>query len=937
MLLIKKLHDITIAAEFTDDDQPSLRERAEALLAQSRAKQIDLSSEAIERLIHDLSVHQIELELQNEELRNTQRQLQDTRDRYAQLYHQAPVGYLTLGANGIIQRANQTLCTMLDADLAHLTGSALVDFMAGADREIFLGRFKAFFQHPAGKSITTRLYGKKQRNFAARLTGRQEISATPSASGSVPRLLIAVNDISELVETDQALRRSRALLQARLQLSEFAFQGSLDDLLQKALDTAEQFTHSQIGFFHFVAPDQETLTLQAWSTHTLQSMCTAEGQGQHYSISEAGVWVDCIRQRRPVIHNDYPNLPDHKGLPQGHAPIVRELTVPVVRNGLITAVIGVGNKPKNYTAEDVEVVDQIASMIMDIAERKQAEVQLRLAAVAFETAEAMFVTDQNGAIEQVNRAFTRLTGYAPEEAIGQNPRLLRSGRHEADFYATLWHHLLTEGRWSGEIWNRHRDGKMYPQWESITAVHSDQGTITHFVATCIDLTQQKAAQETIRRLAFYDPLTELPNRRLFLDRLSRARAIAHREGRHGALLLVDLDAFKRLNDACGHETGDRLLQEVAARLVHSLREEDTVARLGSDEFALLLANLSSSTEEAGRAARHVAEKVRQVIALPFLATQSEYHVGASIGITLFPADGETANDLLKQADTALYQAKAAGRNRVRFFEAAMQSQIEARFALEGELRQALVRDELRLYFQPQVDEAGRIVGAEALLRWQNPLRGLVSPMDFIPLAEEAGFIVPMGEWVLAEVCRVMTRLTAAGRSLRLALNVSPRQFRQPGFVRRAKAILMATNADPTCLTLEVTEGLVIDDLVGTIAKMNELKAMGMQLSIDDFGTGYSSLAYLKRLPIDELKIDRSFVQDATTDASDAALVEAILAVAQHLQLAVVAEGVETTEQATFLKDRGCVLFQGYLYGKPQPAEAFLQSLLTVQQPVSKGR
>jgi diguanylate cyclase (GGDEF)-like protein/PAS domain S-box-containing protein len=1161
----------------TDSFELTLRERAEALLAQSCEEQIDLSPDEIARLIHDLSVHQIELELQNEELRSAQNQLQDTRDRYAQLYHQAPVGYLTLDANGMIQQANQTFSEMLGCELSELKERALVDFMAGADRSQFLGRFKAFFNNPEGKSIDARLQGKARSGFFARLTGRSETAALSAAKPSPPVLLMIVNDISaqkamedvlrkseaqyravietsldgfwmvdtqgRLLEVNEAYarqsgysqqellsmhitdldaqespeqtavhldavlrkggdlfetvhrtrdgtlwpaeintaywptaggrlfcfirnihqrQRTQALLKARLHLSELALHSSLDELLQAALDTAEKLTQSQIGFFHFVDPDQEHLTLQAWSTRTLRETCAVKNLGGlHYPVSQAGVWVDCVRQRQPVIHNDYLQLPHRHGLPEGHAPVIRELTVPVLRNRLIVAVMGVGNKPTNYTDEDVEAVDQIASMIMDIVERKraeealritqerlelaldgadvglynadlrtgevvvderylkmlgyasgestltvenwlrrihpedrprvvsrlegdwrrhgqrfemeyrlqcqsgawiwildrgqgfdldhqgkptraagtllditarrEAETRLRLAAVAFDTSEAMFITDQEGVIQQVNRAFCRLTGYTAEEVVGQNPRLLQSGRHNEEFYATLWHHLLTNGHWSGEIWNRHRDGKVYPQWQSISTVYDEQGNITNFVATFLDLTQQKAAEEAIRRLAYYDSLTGLPNRRLFLDRLASAQAVARREGNCGALLFIDLDAFKRLNEARGHETGDRVLKEVAERLLRSLREDDIVARLSSDEFAVLLTQLPAPTGNAARLALGIAEKLRSVLAAPFLSPEGGHSLSASIGIALFPASGTTASELLKQADTAMYQAKAAGRNAIRFFESAMQIQVETRFTLESELRRTLIRDELRLYFQPQVDNQGRIVGAEALLRWQHPEKGLVSPAAFIPLAEETGVIVPMGEWVLAETCRMLVRLAAAECRLRLAINVSPRQFRQSGFLARLKAILAATGADPSRLTLEITEGVAIDDLPGTIAKMAELKTLGLHFSIDDFGTGYSSLAYLKRLPVDELKIDRSFIQDAPTDANDGALVETILAVAQHLKLHVVAEGVETVEQATFLKARGCTFYQGYLYGRPAPIETFLESILSKSQ------
>jgi diguanylate cyclase (GGDEF)-like protein/PAS domain S-box-containing protein len=567
----------------------------------------------------------------------------------------------------------------------------------------------------------------------------------------------------------------------------------------------------------------------------------------------------------------------------------------------------------------------------ELTHKKQTNDLLRLAEVAFETSEAMFVTDRNGDIQQVNPAFTRLTGYAPEEVIGQNPRLLHSGRHGPEFYATLWRELLTEGRWAGEIWNRRKNGEIYPEWASIAAVRDAQGEIVHFVTSFFDLSRQKAAEDALYRLAYYDPLTQLPNRRLFLDHLHTAQAAARRSGYYGAVLFVDLDDFRRICDARGHETGDQLLQEVAARLPRFLRAEDIVAHFGGDRFTVLLAKLADAEDVAVRFARGVAEKIRLSLSMPIQWQDKTYVLGASVGVALFPGKGETADEPLKQAETALHQAKSTGRNAVRFFEAAMQINVETRMALEGEMRRAIGRNELRLYLQPQVDSSARVIGAEVLLRWQHPERGLVSPDHFIPLAEETGLIIAMGEWVLLEICRLLARLTSKGQPLRLAVNVSPRQFRQPHFATRVKAALAATGADPAWLTLEVTEGLAIEDINGTIAILSALKALGIHLSIDDFGTGYSSLAYLSQMPVDELKIDKSFLQGVPGDSRNTALVEAILAVARHLSLSVVAEGVETVEQADFLRTHDCDCYQGYLYGRPQPAEALLQSLNSVKR------
>jgi diguanylate cyclase (GGDEF)-like protein/PAS domain S-box-containing protein len=464
------------------------------------------------------------------------------------------------------------------------------------------------------------------------------------------------------------------------------------------------------------------------------------------------------------------------------------------------------------------------------------------------------------------------------------------------------------------------------RWFELSVAQKPLGTgeTPHYIVLSRDITERKHAVEEIHTLAFYDPLTQLPNRRLLQDRLQQAQAASARDAHYGAAMFLDLDHFKTLNDTKGHDVGDLLLREVAQRLQTGIRDGDTVARLGGDEFVVILESLSSDAAEAATQAGLVAEKLRACLAQPYQLEGHEYHSTPSIGVTLFQGHEERVEDVLKHADTALYQAKSAGRNAIRFFDPGMQADLEAHTEMVGNLRHALEHRQLRLYYQIQVDSAQQAIGAEALLRWESPEHGLVSPAQFIPLAEETGLIVPIGLWVLQTACAQIREWSEdpATRGLQLAVNVSARQFRQPDFIEQVQRAISAAGIDPTRLKIELTESLVLDNLSDSISKMHALKAIGIGLSVDDFGTGYSSLSYLKQLPLDQLKIDQSFVRDLVTDPNDAAIVQAIITMGQAFGLHVIAEGVETEAQREYLDLHGCHAFQGYLFSKPVPIEQF---------------
>jgi diguanylate cyclase (GGDEF)-like protein/PAS domain S-box-containing protein len=555
----------------------------------------------------------------------------------------------------------------------------------------------------------------------------------------------------------------------------------------------------------------------------------------------------------------------------------------------------------------------------DISERKHAEEQLRLAAKVFEkTTEAVIVTDAENRIKAVNPGFTQITGYSVQEVIGRNPGLLASGRHDAHFYRKMRESLAATDSWEGEIWNRRKNGEIYPEWLSIAAIRNDEGEIIEYIGVFSDITRRKEAERKIQWQANYDSLTELPNRSLFLDRLSNALNTGQREGWLCALMFIDLDRFKVVNDTLGHTVGDKLLQQVGHRLLESVRSNDTVARLGGDEFTIILQNVAREDNAA-----EVAAKIIERLSEPFYVDEHEIHIGASIGITFYPRDGEDATTLIRNADLSMYQAKEAGRNRYHFYTQELNARLQSRMDLERDLRHALAHAEFFLEYQPIVSSsADRVVSAEALVRWNHPVHGRREPGSFVPIAEELGLIGPLGEWVLRTACQECAQWTlGVDPPVGVSVNVSSRQFKLGLTPEVISDILDASGLPPHLLTLEITESLLLEETEEALAWLDAIKATGVRLSIDDFGTGYSSLSYLKRFPVDMLKIDKSFISGVAVNPDDASLVEAIVELAENFKLKAVAEGVESQEQLAFLRQKHCDLIQGFYYSRPLTAEA----------------
>ncbi|TAN47676.1 MAG: EAL domain-containing protein [Methylococcaceae bacterium] len=582
---------------------------------------------------------------------------------------------------------------------------------------------------------------------------------------------------------------------------------------------------------------------------------------------------------------------------------------------------------KNGRLMDVEVSAKFLDIrgglfvacVRDISEEVKIRASLELAARVFDACgEAIVVTDDANAIVSVNPAFTRITGYAAADVLGKNPRIFKSGRHGESFYREMWSALQKTGTWQGEIWDRRRNGEVYPKWLSIDEIRTQQGKLSNYVAIFSDITERKAREDSMQRMAHFDPLTSLPNRLLFHARLDLALIAAKRNATRLALLFIDLDRFKHINDALGHVVGDQLLVSVAERLQNGRREMDTVARLGGDEFVIIL----EATDSNGAA--KVAQKIIHDLSFPHaLGTQSLIST-PSIGIAIYPKDGQDTETLVKHADTAMYYAKDKGRNNYVFFRQEMYTLAETRVELESELRAAVANNQFVLVYQPKRDmPTGRITGMEALIRWNHPSKGLILPDRFIPLAEETGLIIPIGEWVLRTACRQAQIWHDQGLGrLRVAVNVSARQLQDQNLFALVSGILQETGLPPTSLELELTESLLMKNVDNSVNVLRDLKSLGISIAVDDFGTGYSCLNYLKRLSIDVLKIDQSFIRDIASDPEDRAIIQAIISLAHALNLEAVAEGVETLEQEEFLMLKDCHTMQGYFLGRPVMTDEF---------------
>ena len=814
-----------------------------------------------------------------------ERALQQSQQQTQQYLNIVGVMLVALDAEGRVQLVNRKGCEMLGASEADILGKDWIDHFL--PERIRKDVRKNVIQMMKGNIAPV----EYMENSILTRSGEERVVAWHNAvlrdeAGRINGVLASGEDITERKRAEQALRDSRENLHLLLDsMAEAAY----------GVDFDGNCTFVNRAFLKILGYQDEKEVLGK-SSHALLHHSYADGTP--YPESEC-------KMHRAYLANQAINVSDEVfWRKDGVAIPVEYWSNPIVTEGV--------------------VVGAIATFV-DISERKRAEAQLRLAAKVFEqSGEGIIITDAQLNIIMVNQAFTAITGYSEADALGQSPRMLASGRHDQAYYRAMWEALVTQGRWQGEVWNRRKDGGLYPELLSIIRVLDAKGEVAHYIGISSDITQHKEAQARIQQLAHFDPLTGLPNRALLNDRANHDLSAAQRHHTQLVVMFVDLDHFKNVNDTLGHRIGDALLVAVATRLKDAVRDVDTVSRQGGDEFVLLLPD----TDADGAA--HVAGKLLEAVAQPYQIESFELTVTLSIGIALYPGDGEDFEGLSKCADAAMYRAKHDGRNTYRFFTSEMQARSAQNLHMENALRRALERKQLLLHYQPQISlRDGGIVGMEALLRWQHPELGMIAPADFIPIAEESGQILQIGEWALRSAVRQVKSWMDAGLApMVVAVNLSAIQFRHPHLPELVTQILDEEKLAPQYLELELTEGVAMEDAPAAIAVMDRLHARGIRMSIDDFGTGYSSLSYLKRFKVYKLKIDQSFVRDISQDPEDRAIVSAIISLASSLGLQTIAEGVETEGQLAFLREQGCNEVQGYYFSKPLPADEFVAFMRT---------
>ncbi len=862
-------------------DHTEIDRAAAKVLAEGRSYRADLPLKRrdgslfwcrlISRAVHpdDASMGEILIFEDIEERKKAENALKASEQTYRTILNTTAEGYWRIDRDGRTDGVNRALCEMLQVPETQLMGRPMTEFVAPDSRAVL-------------SSARRRLATQPQMVFELTLVDARGdqlhtlFSATAFDDAGSPHALFAfITDITARKRAEEGLRESEA---------RFRRLADIAPVFIWMTNTTSHATYFNRGWIEFTGRPIESHMGEGWLD------CLHPGDRGDY-----------LRQRAEAVDRRLEFRLEYRVKPNEGA-----------YRWLLEAGV-----PRSDEAGDFA---GYISCAIDVTERKTAEEGMRLSAAVFEnTAEAIMIADRNSRITAINPAFTRITGWEGPDVIGENPRILNSGRHDDAFFNAMYRELARHGHWEGEVWNRRKNGSVFPSWLTISQITDDQGQTCEFIALFSDITKRKEAEEVILHQANYDALTQLPNRTLFLDRLNSALLAAKRAGGRIALMFIDLDRFKWVNDTLGHAAGDQLLKMAAERLRGCVRETDTVSRLGGDEFTVVLSNIRDGTD-----VDRVAGTILDELARMFLIEGTEVFISGSIGITVFPEDGADVETLLKNADTAMYRAKEAGRNAFRFFTGEIDEKVRQRLEMENALRRALEHGELSVVYQPMIHlPSNRVMGAEALVRWTHPQKGPMNPSEFIPLAEETGLIMQIGEWVLWTACTQMRDWLDRGLPIeRMSANISSKQCRQENFEQRLRQILERTHLSPDRLTLEITETVIIDNTQGSADVLHNLRTFGVHLSIDDFGTGYSSLSYLKRYPFDVVKIDRSFVSEVDSNPADAALVNAIISMAHGLGLTVVAEGAEKAAQVDFLRGKNCDFVQGYFFSPPMSAPDF---------------